>query len=83
MRLPELVTTSVDEYQRLAYRLATQPAELAALRAKLAANRDTAPLFDPTRLTRHLERGYELMWQHHLAGKAPQTITVPRIDLAI
>lgn len=76
--LPELVTGSIDEYQRLAYRLATQPADLAALKAKLAANRDTAPLFDAPRLTRHLERGYELMWENHAAGNAPRTITVPR-----
>lgn len=78
--LPELVTGSIDEYQRLAYRLATQPDALAALKAKLAANRDTAPLFDAARLTRHLERGYELMWANHVAGNRPRTITVPRLD---
>jgi len=77
--LPELVTGSIDEYQRMAYRLATQPAELAALKAKLLSNRDTAPLFDAPRLTRHLERGYELMWENHAAGNTPRTITVPRL----
>jgi protein O-GlcNAc transferase len=80
MRLPELVTNSIDEYQRLAYRLATQPAELAAIKAKLAEHRDTAPLFNATRLTRHLEHGYELMWANHMAGNAPRTITVPPLD---
>jgi predicted O-linked N-acetylglucosamine transferase (SPINDLY family) len=61
--LPELVTTSLDEYEATALRLAQNPAELAALRARLAANRDTCPLFDTPRYVRHLERAYELMWE--------------------
>jgi protein O-GlcNAc transferase len=78
MGMPDLVTGSIDEYQRLAFKLATQPDALAEVRARLAANRDTAPLFDATRLTRQLEDGYQLMWQNHVAGNPPQTITVPR-----
>ena len=41
--LPELVTPSTEAYAALALELATTPAALAAVRAKLAANRPTAP----------------------------------------
>ena len=78
--MPELVTRTVDEYQRLAFRLATVPGDLAGLRTRLAANRDTTPLFDAPRLTRHLERGYELMWENHRQGRPPRTLVVPRLE---
>ena len=54
--LPELVTTSLADYEALALRLAQHPSELAALRARLAANRSTTPLFDIARYTRDFEQ---------------------------
>jgi predicted O-linked N-acetylglucosamine transferase (SPINDLY family) len=53
--LPELVTTSLAEYEALALRLAREPETLAALRARLAANRHTHPLFDMARYTQDFE----------------------------
>jgi protein O-GlcNAc transferase len=44
--LPELVTGSLTEYEALALKLARDPAALAALKDKLAKNRDTCALFD-------------------------------------
>ena len=44
--LPELATASLADYEALALNLARNPAELEALRARLAANRQTHPLFD-------------------------------------
>lgn len=57
--MPELVTTTADDYERLALDLATDPAKLAAVKAKLACNRMTAPLFDAARYTRDIEALYE------------------------
>ncbi|HEY2864189.1 MAG TPA: hypothetical protein VGK37_11275, partial [Casimicrobiaceae bacterium] len=57
--LPELVTTNLAEYEALALRLARQPEELAALRARLNANRRTHPLFDMARYTQDFEA---LLW---------------------
>ncbi|KQX25928.1 MULTISPECIES: O-linked N-acetylglucosamine transferase, SPINDLY family protein [unclassified Sphingomonas] len=57
--MPELVTGTAGEYERLALDLATDPAKLAAVRAKLARNRLTAPLFDAGRHTRDIEALYE------------------------
>lgn len=53
--LPELVTHSADEYEKLALMLARDPARLTALRERLAANHATAPLFDTAALARNIE----------------------------
>ena len=59
--------------------LAADPERLAALKAKVEANRLSEPLFDTERLTRHLERGYRMMWENHEAGRPPCTIEVPAL----
>jgi protein O-GlcNAc transferase len=74
--LPELATTSLGEYERLAVELASDPGRLAAVRSKLARNRDTEPLFDTLRFTRHLEAAYVTMWERHQAGLPPAHFAV-------
>jgi predicted O-linked N-acetylglucosamine transferase (SPINDLY family) len=75
--LDELITTSLDEYEALAMRLAWQPDMLAQLRARLARNRQTHPLFDTDRSTRHLEAAYIQMWETWRAGVPPAAFAVP------
>ena len=53
--LPELVTHTPQDYEDAAVRLATHPGELAELRARLARNRLTEPLFDSPRFARDFE----------------------------
>ena len=53
--LPELVAADLAAYEDIALRLARHPEELSALRARLAANRSTHPLFDMARFTLNLE----------------------------
>jgi len=55
MGVPELIGHSPDDYFRLALDLASDPNKLAAIRRRIIANRDTAPLFDSVRFTRNLE----------------------------
>jgi len=74
--LPDLVTASVEDYQRLALRLAREPGLLAEIRATLARNRATAPLFDGARLTANLERAYMRMWERRRAGGEPAPFSV-------
>jgi protein O-GlcNAc transferase len=74
--LPELITSSLVEYEVLALRLARDPPLLAAIRSKLAQNRKTYPLFDTARFTRHIESAYETMWQAHREGRAPAAFAV-------
>lgn len=69
--LPELITADFEEYERLAIEIATQPQRHAALKRLLADNRRGCALFDTVRFTHSLERLYELMYQRHLAGLAP------------
>jgi predicted O-linked N-acetylglucosamine transferase (SPINDLY family) len=66
--LPELVTHSLAEYQALALQLAGNPGRLSALRARLAANRMTASLFDTDRFRRHLESAYLQMLELRREG---------------
>ena len=63
--LPELVTQSLAEYEALALRLAREPQTLAALRARLADNRHTHPLFDMARYTRDFEALLLRTWDEH------------------
>src|SRR5262249_22944090 len=53
--LPELVTANLAEYEALALALAGDPARLAQVRARLQANRHSAPLFDMARFARALD----------------------------
>ena len=53
--LPELVTQTLADYESLALQLARDPARLADTKARLAANRQTHPLFDTARFCRNLE----------------------------
>lgn len=74
--LPELIVDSLDEYEQRAVHLATTPAELGVLRAKLLHNRTTKPLFNTHRFVCHLEQAYTLMWNRHAQGLAPALLRV-------
>lgn len=74
--LPELITESPAQYERLAVELAADPARLRALRERLHRVRGTCPLFDTQRFTRDLERAYEAMVSRHRRSLAPDHIDV-------
>jgi predicted O-linked N-acetylglucosamine transferase (SPINDLY family) len=78
IKLPELVRTTLQGYERLAIELATQPVKLAGIKRRLAANRDTAPLFDTARFTGHMETAFTEMVERQWAGEVPADITVPQ-----
>jgi protein O-GlcNAc transferase len=75
--LPELITTTQDQYEALAVKLASTPSLLAGIRAQLERNRLTAPLFDTARFTKHLEDAYAQMYERNQAGLSPDHIFVP------
>jgi predicted O-linked N-acetylglucosamine transferase (SPINDLY family) len=77
--LPELITTSLRDYEKLAVRLAKEPRVLADLRKRLVARRETMPLFNMERFTRHLERAYRQMQDLRVAGEAPRFFAVESI----
>lgn len=75
--LPELITTTAQEYEDLAVTLATDPTRLQQIKDKLARNRLTTPLFDTTLFARDIERAYKLMVERYRAGLPPDHISVP------
>ena len=75
--LPELIAGDAESYRALALRLAGDRAYHAVIRARLAANRLSKPLFDSVLFTRHLEAGYEAAWRRCRDGLPPDHIDVP------
>jgi protein O-GlcNAc transferase len=74
--MPELVTASLDEYERTALALIRDPQLLSGLRRKLAQNRDTSALFDLPKFTGNIEAAYTRMWQTWLSGQKPAAFSV-------
>ena len=74
--LPELIATSLEDYEATALRLATNPAQLAELRRRLEANRTTCGLFDGGRFAGNLEKAYAAMWEIHARGEKPRSIAI-------
>jgi predicted O-linked N-acetylglucosamine transferase (SPINDLY family) len=78
--LPEMVARSAEEYEARALAFAHDPAALAEIRSRLARNRDTHPLFDTVRFTRHLEAAYLRMVGRQRDGEAPEAFAVQAMD---
>jgi len=76
--LEELITASLPEYERLAIVLASDPARLEALRARLAEARLSKPLFDTEGYTRSIEAAYEAMLERSRAGLPPEHLDIHR-----
>jgi protein O-GlcNAc transferase len=74
--MPELITSTAEDYERLAVELATDSQRLAEIRDKLARNHSRSPLFDTAAFTRHLEQAYRRMVERHRSGLAPVHFSV-------
>jgi len=69
--LPELVATSLPDYEARGRHLAREPALLARLRERLAEQRTGSPLFDSARAARDLEAGFGALWHAWCTGEGP------------
>jgi protein O-GlcNAc transferase len=78
--LGELITTNLDEYERLALSLARSPDALPRMRQKLDDARSSCPLFDTRRFQRHLESAYQTMWETGRRGEPPRSFAVTPIE---
>ena len=74
--LPELVAASPGEYETLAVRLAEEPARIASFRQRLAAARESAPLFDTAAYARRLESAFARMTARAREGLPPESFEV-------
>jgi protein O-GlcNAc transferase len=77
--LPELITGHYADYESMAFKLATTPNLLNALKARLAQNKNTCALFDVPRFTRHIESAYVTMYERFQRGELPQSFSVAGI----
>jgi predicted O-linked N-acetylglucosamine transferase (SPINDLY family) len=73
---PELVTGSLEEYERLALQLAREPARLADLRARVSRGRQASALFDTDRFRRHLEAGFVAMMERLRCNLPPAQLSI-------
>jgi protein O-GlcNAc transferase len=76
IELPELVTSTAEQYEEMAVQLAENREVLHNIKRKLAQNRLKTALFDTHSFTKHLEVAYTRVLERHRAGLAPQTIYV-------
>jgi predicted O-linked N-acetylglucosamine transferase (SPINDLY family) len=63
IEMPELITSTAQDYEALALELATNTSKLQTVKEKLASHRLTTALFDPVANTRHIENAYLSMAQ--------------------
>jgi predicted O-linked N-acetylglucosamine transferase (SPINDLY family) len=70
--VPELECASPQDYTDRAVEYAMNSDKLKAVKAKLAANRDTCTLFDTPKLARNLEELYRDMWSEYQRGELPK-----------
>ena len=72
MGLPELICTTLADYEARAQALATHPEQLEALAHKIQHQRWSQPLFDAPRFAQTLERAYrDVLWRAQ-QGLAPE-----------
>jgi predicted O-linked N-acetylglucosamine transferase (SPINDLY family) len=82
LKLPELITTSLDEYVETAVQLASNPEKAADLRARLAHGIRAGLLFDTPSVVKHIEKAFKVMHNRHLQGLPPQTFEIFNQDVS-
>ena len=74
LNLPELITSSPEEYEALAIELATNPDKLKIIKEKLLDNFSTAPLYDTSMFTKNLEFAFTEIYERYHQGLEPDHI---------
>lgn len=75
--IPELITHSLAEYEDRAVELASDTAQLAAIRGKLTSEQlKRQPMFDTGMMARHMEAAFRTMWERHRRGEGAETFFV-------
>jgi predicted O-linked N-acetylglucosamine transferase (SPINDLY family) len=72
IRLPELITSTQEEYEALAIELALNSKKLADIKFKLEVNRLTTPLFDTPLFAKNIEAAYIKMMERYQADLQPE-----------
>ena len=70
--LPELITSSIEDYEALAIELALDTERLKGIKKQLADNRLTTALFNTALFTRHIEAAYMEIYRRYQADLVPE-----------
>ena len=76
MMLPELITTSYEEYEKLANKIANDKNYLSNLKNKILENKSKSSLYDIKLFTKNLEKAYFLMFEKYINGEENNNIEV-------
>ncbi|MBF0347578.1 MAG: hypothetical protein HQL81_07900 [Magnetococcales bacterium] len=74
--LPQLVTTTLAEYERMAMTLALDHQQRQHLRHHLHQRITSSPIFNGRIFARHLEQGFLEAWKRHLQHRPPAPIHI-------
>lgn len=72
----ELITQTLDEYERVAVQLACEPNKIADIRSRLALNRMKEPLFDTRATCRYIESAFTTIMQRFYRGESPVSFAI-------
>ena len=76
VNLPELITTSMDEYEKMAIKLAKNPEILNEYKLRLNRNKLKNKLFDSKKFTINIEIAYTKMYENYHKDKALDHIVI-------
>jgi predicted O-linked N-acetylglucosamine transferase (SPINDLY family) len=74
--LPELITSTQEEYEALAIELALNPKKLADIKLKLVNNRPITHLFNTPLFTKNIEAAYVKMYDHYQNNLQPEHLFI-------
>ena len=76
VNLPELITTTQEQYESLAIELAEHPERLKIIKDRLHDNLPTTPLFDTLLFTKNIESAYLKMYDRSRLDLKPENIYI-------
>jgi len=72
--LPELITTSLEEYEKKAIELGNNPSIIKEIKNKINYSKDKSLLFDTVKFTSSIEKAYIKIYSHFIEGRKPDNI---------
>ena len=76
LNLPELITTSIEDYENFAIYLANNPEKLIKIREKLLSSIKNSNTFNTKIYTKNLEKAYQQIYENYHQNLAPEDIYI-------
>ena len=72
MKLPELITDNLKDYEEMALRISNNPETLKQLKVRISENKISSNVFKPQVYTHNIEKGYRKVYENYIDGQKPQ-----------